>query len=406
MRKKPVVLLMLLLAISLLGCNGQENLEEEVLIERTEVEEEYLDVEDLDEEETQDERLAVSTDTPISYTYTLGDTILLSNMRVERDPSLGHFENHVPVEVEIGDEVLWGIVEGNIRNYGLDYFYVNIRMTNVGDYTTRCLSFFRYNQIGESISGFHYREDNLAYNRGELEPGESVEGTIMFLYEGDGTYAIRFGCVTNPTFVGIPVTIGREGVILTANSIVRHQISQTVSEFEQLHALPSDREWVLAFSPFVLVNNSESPRVFPVMKSDNSARYILRTGWGVTSGEDAVEQMERLATAQQQSLVADEIFNVFVRDGLVSLEEVMEVIQNNSSELGELMEASERRLIRLLEENPELGDFEDLTSLERSILVTTIMEERVISGLNAFSDVMAMLIHDFDYTERELLAEL
>ncbi|MCL2580746.1 MAG: DUF1266 domain-containing protein [Oscillospiraceae bacterium] len=188
--------------------------------------------------------------------------------------------------------------------------------------------------------------------------------------------------------------------------------SRGMRQFEEEHAVSVEQERYLAFGAFVLTNNRESARVFALREGSPAVR-LLRDFWSVTDREGALEQLGRLANANGQSPVADDLYFEFVLnnrlepiDGLSLLfsqtdlsflENVYNSAVSRTESLGDEM------LDSLLEAYEAQG-----IEIGREELIETLVyiqfAQRVNDGLAAYIGARDMLINFLGFTEEELLS--
>ena len=207
--------------------------------------------------------------------------------------------------------------------------------------------------------------------------------------------------------------------------------SEEMRAFETAFAVTAAQERYLAFGAFVLTRNRESVRVFALSRTRRSAERLLRDYWNITDREAALWQLERLAQANGQSPIADDIFNTFVRTGqLEPLDPVRLTLTgiSNIPGLENLYENTRARAEGMSDEFEQLVDdaFEQLMMEARvprllqgrilelirgqayeqafELFVAVMLAERVNRGLEAYVGARDMLINRFGFTEEELLS--
>jgi len=179
--------------------------------------------------------------------------------------------------------------------------------------------------------------------------------------------------------------------------------------FEAEHAVTAEQARYLAFGAFVLTNNRESIRVFALGESGDHAERLLRNSWSVTDHASALDQLERLSSADGQSPIADDIFHTFVRAGNLEPIDEMELIffGIDLTGLENVYGNATRRAERMTDEFELLMATLGATKEERDevfeFFVLMLLADRVNQGLEAYLGARAMLIDSFGFTEEELL---
>ena len=196
--------------------------------------------------------------------------------------------------------------------------------------------------------------------------------------------------------------------------LISRLLAEPMRAFETANAVTEEQEWALAFGPFFLTRNRESARVLTIGYSAPHAGHILKYHWGITDRESALTQIRALSQGQGQTLVADEIWNEFIRTQNITLEdlwetEIFELLEhttyatrNEAMEIFEFFMADEE----LLEELNDEYDLRGLTVEEYvyEIAQSFALEDRILLGFFAFEEAIEMLIQLFGFTSEELMS--
>ena len=203
------------------------------------------------------------------------------------------------------------------------------------------------------------------------------------------------------------------------NAVEAFLFNEVMQAFEEEHAVSLEQERLLAFSPFLMMLNFESPRVFAIhcMWSGNNdcAGDILGDSWNVTDSESALRQLEALSSASGQAGVANDIW-AFIKSNPgefldpeigFDLNQFENVILSASNQVNEVIE--------ILLEDDELDAILLMLALQgvdiegdwqgelHDMLIYYAVSDRVNSGIQAFERASSMLIQEFGFTERELM---
>ena len=97
-------------------------------------------------------------------------------------------------------------------------------------------------------------------------------------------------------------------------TIAERLTSESMRQLEQRHAVSPEQERYLAFGAILLTNNRQSSRILELYGvSRRDAADLIRGSWGIVCRETALTQLRNVASGNQQSLVADDIFHAIVR---------------------------------------------------------------------------------------------
>ena len=179
--------------------------------------------------------------------------------------------------------------------------------------------------------------------------------------------------------------------------------------FEEANAVSVEQQRYLAFGAFLLTNNRESSRVFAVEESQSSAANLLNRAWSVDSRESALVQLENLSTATGQSPSGDDIYNVFIKNGLLEPIVGLDLLiyDVDLTGLESLIARSTNRAERMPEQFEAVSEILSAFGVEEEDLfeafVMMIMADRINDGIEAYLGAREMLIGSFGYTEEELL---
>ena len=198
-----------------------------------------------------------------------------------------------------------------------------------------------------------------------------------------------------------------------ASILISRLLAEPMRTFEAANAVTEEQEWALAFGPFFLTRNRESARVLAIGYSAPHAGHILKYHWGVTDRESALMQIRALSQGQGQTMVADEIWNEFIRTQNITFEDLWD------SEIFELLEhtthATRNAAMDIfdffMEDEEWLEELDDeyyLDGLTVEEYVYEIahffaLEDRIFLGFMAFEEAREMLIQAFGFTSEELL---
>lgn len=192
-----------------------------------------------------------------------------------------------------------------------------------------------------------------------------------------------------------------------------------MEQFEAEHAVSEEQARYLAFSPFLMLSNFESPHVFYIhcmWSGTDCAADILANFWNITDEVSAMRSLESLSNANGQRGIADDIWGL-IQNGqtnlldpevgfdLTGLEEVVTSASNQAKELIELLleddELVEQLLLMMALDGIDIEGYWQGVLYDELILF--VVSERVNAGLTAFERAITMLIEDFGFTEEELL---
>jgi len=193
------------------------------------------------------------------------------------------------------------------------------------------------------------------------------------------------------------------------NPIAHFVTSDAMRAFEAEHAVSEAQERYLAFGAFVLTNNRESIRVLALGESYSAAARILANSWSVTDHESAYEQLTRLASANGQSPVADDIFHTFIQNGRLEPIDEMELLFGDFDITGleNVYNSALGRAERAVDEFElflsAVGALEEEREEVFEVFLLLHMAMRINDGLEAYLCAREMLIDVFGFTEEELL---
>jgi len=186
--------------------------------------------------------------------------------------------------------------------------------------------------------------------------------------------------------------------------------SEEMQAFEAEHAVSEAQERYLAFGAFLFVRNGESPRVLAVSAPQNRTVQMLRNSWSVTDHESAMEQLTRLANADGQSPIANDIFHTLVRNGELEPLDPFEMFFNevDLSGLENVYHNAVNRAERMPDEFELFFEMLDVPEEYRDeafeLFVLFELTDRVNRGLEAYLGARDLLIDSFGFTEEELLS--
>jgi len=190
-------------------------------------------------------------------------------------------------------------------------------------------------------------------------------------------------------------------------------LSDEMRAFEEEHALPEDKARYLVFGAFIPTHNRESSRVFALRMYGEgrlTAERLLHDSWGIINHETALTQLTRLATADGQTPVADDIFRRFVQNGRTHPLTSDEVVNPNFDMTG-LENVFNVSMNRALDDQMLIDSLMLAMQLPEYVRDDVIHEvallnlmERVNSGLEAVEGAKTFLTGVFEFTVEELLA--
>ncbi|MDR2547199.1 MAG: DUF1266 domain-containing protein [Lachnospiraceae bacterium] len=202
--------------------------------------------------------------------------------------------------------------------------------------------------------------------------------------------------------------------------IIQALTSEQLQDFEAANALSSEREHYLVYGAFYPAGRAESPRIIPLMVSDEIVVRILEEEWNINDRESALNHLYLLSEELGQTKVADDVFNTLVKVGSLShrnaigyglLGGVEAGLEDQFAILEKWIE--ENRLtfltwvMQILEE-AEGTAYEDFyAAFEYDDLLKhftyQLFAERINRFLDAYIEVSEFLTAYFMYTEAEIL---
>jgi len=192
--------------------------------------------------------------------------------------------------------------------------------------------------------------------------------------------------------------------------VVNAMTSSAMLRFESANAVSPEHERYLAFSPFVMVSNNESPRVLALNNSRSHAERLLSEWWGVEDREGALEQLEQLSTASGQSPLADDIYHTLVQNNyLEDVDGVLLYLTDYKPEgLENVYRNAERRAERLGDAELDrligvLGAEEEDREEVLKLLIYMQFADRINDGLSAYSGAKENLVGFLRYSEEDLM---
>jgi len=136
---------------------------------------------------------------------------------------------------------------------------------------------------------------------------------------------------------------------------------------------------------------------------------MLANSWSITDHETAMTQLTSLANATGQSPIADDIFNTFVRNGILQPPDPDEMLTSgfDIATLQNLHRNAVTRTERRTDEIEQIIDEWEIPEEEWDdvfeLFVLMEMYDRISRGLTAYVAARDMLINMFGFTEEELL---
>ena len=203
------------------------------------------------------------------------------------------------------------------------------------------------------------------------------------------------------------------------NQLEMMLLTGAMATFETEHAVSDEQARYLAFSPFLLMVNFESPHVFEInclWRGTACAADILSNFWNITDEEAALRSLESLSSATGQTQIANDIWQTLIQNGqianldpdvgfnLAGLEHLVAVASPQVTEVLAPILADDEivaEFAMLMAEDGITGTVEDFLY---ETLVMFRVADRVNTGLQAFEVASQMLIDEFDFTRDELLA--
>jgi len=251
--------------------------------------------------------------------------------------------------------------------------------------------------------------DNNADDRTQDSPADNSDAHTDEADRRSQTRATNPGTSTGTDDEQIEEVHGappRRGLSFIETSVT----SEDMRVFEAEHAVSDEQERYLAFGAFVMTNNYESIRVFALDASAGSAERLLRDFWSIEDKESAREQLSRLSIADGQAPIANEIYNIFVKNDflepltptdvfILRTRGEFEHLHRATTSQAERMQDEFNRWVVLLEE--DVGRVDGNEAFE--LFVIMLMTERINRGLEAYVGARRLLINHFGYTEKELL---
>ena len=202
------------------------------------------------------------------------------------------------------------------------------------------------------------------------------------------------------------------------NSLELTLLTGAMDLFETEHAISDEQARYLAFSPFLMMLNFESPHVFEINclgRGTACAADILGDSWNVTTEAAAIRQLESLSSATGQAPIADDIWNTLIREGqtelldpevgfeVAGLERVVASASNRATETIQMILEDEDTLEEIMLLLADDGIEDNIEDYLYEMFVLVGVAERVNSGILAFEGASSILIEEFNFTEEELL---
>ncbi|MDR2598752.1 MAG: DUF1266 domain-containing protein [Oscillospiraceae bacterium] len=192
------------------------------------------------------------------------------------------------------------------------------------------------------------------------------------------------------------------------SEIERILLSNEMRIFERENAVTTEQERYLLFGSFVMVNNRESPRILALGGSASHAVRLLSDFWNITDRNSALEQLESLSSATQQSLIANDIYHTLVLNHRFEFLDGVVLYFNEYDPVGleNVFAGTIRRVEQMDEELEIMMDILEIDEEYRDdafeLLVYMQFAERINNGLDAYQLARDMLIYRLGYTEEEL----
>jgi hypothetical protein len=327
------------------------------------------------------------------------------------------------LEITFMEQISWGrILNSWSRHNTSVYFRVPVSIYNATSRIVHIPSnidiFTPEGNSAISVGGdVGLESDEITFIDG-VSPGRSIEGYLHVLFEGEGEYRFTITDSENPVFeisLSIPIYGFYDATPFANTGLSRHLSSQEMREFEFANAVTEEQEWSLAFGAVTLTHPQESLRVFQLNQLDSRGfETRLRNQWGIEDRQSALYFLIRLADADFQRFVADDIFNTFIRaDGDIPRpDEIRAAIQLGT--LSESLQVSLANLI-IVEASHALREMDSDDSVWADIVASYTREEawivltgifvgrRIEDGLRASEGAFELLVDLFGYTREELL---
>jgi|GEM_PF-2457649 len=340
---------------------------------------------------------------------------------VRTEFGLGETIDFNGLEITFVDDITWGRNIPFSANFIEIYFHLTVMLNNP---TNRIAQFpwefeifspegDQIRNIGEVLMTERL---DLAGIRGVTDGGSAI-GYLHVKFVGDGEYRIVLRDADFPlgeVWVVIPAHLTDDIVPFSSSFLAQHLTSSQMRSFELAHAVSPKQEWLLAFGAFVPTFNEESVRVFELDISHSAAPHLLSTSWGVEDREGALNQLARLAEADGQSPIADDIFRTLILgEGVVSIPESEfwegarygTLPEDYQEGLANVISNAQSRAVRDMLSRIE--EFEGISEemFERVFALQTGIElsARIERGLDTFEGAFEFLIDFFGFTSEELL---
>lgn len=133
-----------------------------------------------------------------------------SQVQTKRENTLGSTIKFDGLDITFGDALSTTTVENQFSDHaGQTVIVVPVSIANNGT-STKGLNMFGVKEFGpqgtELDRIFTYFDSDVR-NAGDLRPGASMDGSLYFLYEGNGDYFLTFGFYSTDAEVKIPVSL-------------------------------------------------------------------------------------------------------------------------------------------------------------------------------------------------------
>lgn len=133
-----------------------------------------------------------------------------SQVQTKRENTLGSTIKFDGLDITFGNAISTATVENQFSDHaGQTVIVVPVSIANNGN-GTKGLNMFGVKEFGpqgtELDRIFTYFDGDVR-NAGDLRPGASMDGSLYFLYEGNGDYYLTFGFYSTDAEVKIPVSL-------------------------------------------------------------------------------------------------------------------------------------------------------------------------------------------------------
>lgn len=133
-----------------------------------------------------------------------------SQNQVKRENTLGSTIKFDGLDITFGDALSTATVENQFSDHaGQTVIVIPVSIANSGN-STKGLNMFAVKEFGpqgtELDRVFTYFDNDIR-NAGDLRPGASMDGSLCFLYDGNGDYYLTFGFYSTDVEVKIPVSL-------------------------------------------------------------------------------------------------------------------------------------------------------------------------------------------------------